>query len=111
LSKKFYLIKEVICYSCLDLAISVQIWLSVRCPRPLYGPDCEKLKSTCDNLGAEYSSYVDGKQLYENIPDCKMLVASRATSNYRVLTFFELLCKKRWRWQYLSQAASDLSTK
>jgi len=27
--------------------------------------DCEKLKSTCDNLGAGYTSDVDGKQLYE----------------------------------------------
>jgi len=33
----------------------------------------------CDNLGALHSSYVDGKQLYENIPDCKMLVSSHAT--------------------------------
>jgi len=24
------------------------------------GPDCEKLKSTCDNLGAVYSTDVDG---------------------------------------------------
>ena len=71
--------KGVICYSCLDLAISIQICLSVRCPRPFYGPVCEKLKSTCGNLGAVYSSYVDSKQLYENIPDCKMLVSSRAT--------------------------------
>jgi len=52
------------------------IWLSVRCPRLSYGLDCEKLKSTCDNLGALYSSDVDGKQLYENIPDCKMLFSS-----------------------------------
>jgi len=48
-------------------------------------PDCEKLKSTCDNLGAVYSSDVDGKQLHENILDCKMLVSTRATKNYRVL--------------------------
>jgi len=29
---------QEICYSCLELALSVQIWLSVRCPRP-----CEKV--------------------------------------------------------------------
>jgi len=28
-----------------------------------------------------------------------------------LLTFFELLCKNRWRLQYLSQAPSDLSAK
>jgi len=38
-------------------------------------PDCEKLKSTCDNLGAVYTSNVDGKQLYEKSLDCKMLVS------------------------------------
>ena len=39
-------------------------------------PDSEKLISTCDNLGAVYSSdvVVDSKQLYEKILDCKMLV-------------------------------------
>ena len=42
-------------------------------------PDCEKQKSTCDNLGTVYSSDVDGKQLYEKIPDCTMLVSSRVT--------------------------------
>jgi len=52
---------------------------SVRCPRSFYGPVCEKLKSTFDNVGAVYSSYVDSKQSYENIPDCKMLVSSPAT--------------------------------
>jgi len=44
----------------------------------LQGSDCEKLKSMCENLGAAYSSDVDGKQLYEEILDCKMLVSSRA---------------------------------
>jgi len=48
-------------------------------------PDCEKLKSTFDNLGAVHSSDVDGKQLYQNILDCKMLVSSRATWNDRVV--------------------------
>jgi len=33
----------------------------------------------CDNLGTVFSSYADGKQILENIPDCKMLVSSRAT--------------------------------
>jgi len=58
-------------------------------------PDCEKLKSTCDNLGAVYSSDVDGKQLYEKSLDCKMLVSSDnlKLSRPEVLTFFELLCK------------------
>jgi len=49
-----------------------------------------------DNLGAVFSSYVVGKQMYENIPDCKMQVSSRATlklSRPEVLAFFELLCK------------------
>jgi len=32
-----------------------------------------------------YSSDVDGKQLCQTILDCKMLVSSRATYNYRVL--------------------------
>jgi len=50
-----------------------------------YGPDCEKLKSMCDNLGAVYSLDVDGKQLYVNILDYKILVSNRATENYRVL--------------------------
>jgi len=43
------------------------------------GPDCEKLKSTCDNLGAVYSSDVDVKQLYEKSLNCKMLVSSGVT--------------------------------
>jgi len=43
------------------------------------GPDCEKLKSTCDNLGAVYSSDVDGKQLHEKSRNCKMLVSNRVT--------------------------------
>ena len=43
------------------------------------GPDCEKLKSTCDNLGAVYSSDVDGRQLYEKSLDCKMLVSRGVT--------------------------------
>jgi len=43
------------------------------------GPYCVKPKSTCDNLGAVYSSDVDGKQLYEKSLDCKILVSSRAT--------------------------------
>jgi len=51
----------------------------------LYGPDCETLKSMCDNLSAVYSSDVDGKQLYENILACKMRISSRATKNHRVL--------------------------
>ena len=42
-------------------------------------PDCEKLKSMCDNLGAVYSSDVDGKHLYEKSLDCKMLVSSGVT--------------------------------
>jgi len=41
--------------------------------------DCEKLKYMCDNLGAVYSSDVDGKQFNQKILDCKMLVSSRAT--------------------------------
>jgi len=32
-----------------------------------HGPDCEKLKYMCENLGAVYSSDVDDKQLYEEI--------------------------------------------
>ena len=43
------------------------------------GPDCEKLNSAFDNLGAVYSSDVGCKQLYEKILGCKMLVSSRAT--------------------------------
>jgi len=33
--------------------------------------DCKELKSICENLGAAYSSDVDGKQLYKEILDCK----------------------------------------
>jgi len=33
----------------------------------------------CDNLGAVASSDVDGKQLYEKILDCELLLSSRAT--------------------------------
>jgi len=33
----------------------------------------------CENLGAVYSSDVNGKQLYEEILDCKMLVSRRAS--------------------------------
>jgi len=43
----------------------------------LKGPNCEKLKCTCDNLAAVYSSDVDGKQLNNKILDFKMLVSSR----------------------------------
>jgi len=60
-----------ICSSCLELAFSVQIWLSVGCSSQglCYSPDSDKLKSVCDNLEAVYSSNVDGKQLYK-ILDC-----------------------------------------
>jgi len=43
------------------------------------GPDFETLKSTSNNLGAVYSSDIDGKQLYEKTVYCKILVSSRAT--------------------------------
>ena len=43
------------------------------------GPDCEKLKSTCDNLGVVYRSDVDDKQLCEMSLACKMLVSSGVT--------------------------------
>jgi len=36
----------------------------------LKGPDCEKLKSTCDNLGAVYSSDVDDKQREDSTLQC-----------------------------------------
>jgi len=64
-------------------------------PKVLWkGPDCEKLKSTCGNLGAVYIWDVDGKQLNEKILDGKMLVSSRATCNYRVLksTWHSSIC-------------------
>jgi len=44
-----------------------------------YGPNCEKLKSTCENLGTVYSPDLDGKHLNEEILDCKIVVSSRAT--------------------------------
>jgi len=44
-----------------------------------YGPDCEKLKSTCEDLGTVYSSVVYNKHFNEEILDCKMLVSSRVT--------------------------------
>jgi len=50
-----------------------------RLPPLKHTTDCEKLKSTCDNLGAVYSSDVDGKQLYEKNLDFKMLVSSGVT--------------------------------
>jgi len=43
------------------------------------GPDCEKLKSTCDNLGAACSSDVDGKRIYAKSADRKILVSSGVT--------------------------------
>jgi len=41
--------------------------------------DSKKLNSMWDNLGVVYSSDADGKQLYEKLLDCKMLVSIRAT--------------------------------
>ena len=38
--------------------------------------DCEQSESMCENLGAVYSSDIDGKQLYDDIIDCKMLISS-----------------------------------
>jgi len=48
-----------------------------------------------DNLGAVYSSDVDGNQFYEKFIDCEMLVSRRATilSRPEVLIFLELLYK------------------
>jgi len=56
-----------------------QIWLSVRSPRRLWWSWLCKTKTMCENLGVAYSSDIDGKQLCEEIQDCKMLVSSRAT--------------------------------
>jgi len=44
-----------------------------------YGPNYEKLKSMCENLGALFSSDIGGKQVCKDILDFKMLVSSRAT--------------------------------
>jgi len=48
-------------------------------PDLCYNPYCEKLKSMCENLGAVYSSHVNGKRLYERILDCKVLILRCAT--------------------------------
>jgi len=78
------------------------------------GPDCEKLKSTCDNLGAVRSSDVDGKQLYEKSLDYKMLVssdklkiiASWSPDNVRIALQIMLTMAVI---QYFLQASNDLS--
>jgi len=59
----------------------------------------------CDNLGAAYSSDVDGKQLCKEILDCTMLVSSRATQNYRVLntSWHSLLNMMKAPFQIASQ--------
>jgi len=55
-------------------------------PRPLWQSCLWKTKmSTCEKLGSVYSSDKNGKQLYEKILDCKMLVSSHAT--YSLLAF------------------------
>ena len=103
----------VICYSCLEPAFTVQIWLSVRCPKPLCSPDCEKLKiyvwqlRICVQFICRWQAVV-GKY-------SRLQIASFKSCNLKLfcpevlLTFFELLCKKCWRWQlYVLQATSDL---
>jgi len=53
--------KRFVCKSSLKLSFSVQIWLSVRCPKPLTLLT-EKLKSMCDNLGAAIGGFRDGAE-------------------------------------------------
>jgi len=78
------------------------------------GLDCEKLKSTCDNVGAVYCSDVDDKQIYEKSLDCKMLVSSDVT---KIIASWDPPDFLRIAWkivltmaviQYVLQAANDL---
>jgi len=59
------------------------------------GLDCKDLKSPCDNLGAVYSTDVDGEQLYEKVllQNASLKLCNLKLSRPEVLTFFELLCK------------------
>ena len=45
--------------------------------RLCYSRDCGNLESLCDNLASAYSDNLDGKQLYGEIIDYKMLISSR----------------------------------
>jgi len=53
----------------------------------------------CDNLGVVHMA---GNRLQNAIKSCNLKLSRPEV----LLTFFELLC---WRWQYVLQAASDLS--
>ena len=57
--------------------IDVKFGFLVNGQRLCYSRDCGNLESLCDNLASVYSDDLDGKQLYEEIIDCKMLISSR----------------------------------
>ena len=54
--------------------------------RLCYSRDCENLESLYDNLASVCSDDLDGKQLYGEIIDCKMLI-SRLSRPEDLLTF------------------------
>ena len=58
-----------------DIDVKFGFLLDVQ--RLCYSRDCGNLESLCDNLASVYSDNLDGKQLYGEIIDCKMLISSR----------------------------------
>ena len=58
-----------------DIDVKFGFLLDVQ--RLCYSRDYGNLESLCDNLASVYSDNLDGKQLYEKIIDCKMLISSR----------------------------------
>ena len=57
--------------------IDVKFGFLVNVQRLCYSRDCGNLESLCDNLACVYSYNLDGKQLYGEIIDYKMLISSR----------------------------------
>ena len=57
--------------------INVKFGFLVDVQRLCYSRDCENFESLCDNLASVYNDDLDGKQLYVEIIDCKILISSR----------------------------------
>ena len=66
------------CFSRLfDVGVKFGFLLDVQ--KLCYCRDCGSLESLFDNLASVYSDDLDGKQLYGEIIDCKMLISSRTS--------------------------------
>ena len=64
------------CFSRLfDMVVKFGFLLDVQ--KLCYSRDCGNLESLCDNLASVHSDNLDGKQLYGEIIDCKILISSR----------------------------------